>query len=65
MVGTTPANQQALDSIAANQERQAAEDGTTDGTTAEDSDMSLSEAVSNMSNDVRGALSDLFGGSSE
>ncbi len=65
VVGTTPANQQALDSIAANQERQAAEDGTTDGTNAEDSDMSLSEAVSNMSNDVRGALSDLFGGSSE
>ena len=65
---TTPANEQALASVTANQERQAIEEETTDtteGTTAEDSDMSLGEAVNNMSRDVRGALSELFGSRTE
>lgn len=61
VLGTTPANEQALASVTANMERQAAEEGTTEGTTAEDSDMSLGEAVSNMSHDVRSALSEMFG----
>jgi hypothetical protein len=68
VLGTTPANEQALESVTANQERQANEEETTDtteGTTAEDSDMSLGEAVNNMSRDVRGALSELFGSRTE
>ena len=68
VLGTTPANEQALKSVTANQERQANEEETTDtteGTTAEDSDMSLGEAVNNMSRDVRGALSELFGSRTE
>ena len=57
-----------VDLPTANQERKAIEEETTDtteGTTAEDSDMSLGEAVNNMSRDVRGALSELFGSRTE
>ena len=63
VVGTTPANPQALESINANMARQAArQDESTEGTTTEDSDMSLGDAVDNMAEDFSNALSDLFGG---
>ena len=63
VVGTTPANPQALESINANMARQAArQDDTTDGTTTEESEMSLGDAVDNMAEDFSNALSELFGG---
>lgn len=61
VLGTTPADQQAIDSVAAAEEEQA-----TDGTASEDDNgMSFGQAMDNMAEDASAALDAIFGGETQ